>query len=133
MQTNTSKIGLVLSGGGAKGAYQVGVVRFLVEAGMQIQAVSGASIGALNGAIIANAQNLNEASEQLEHLWQLLANESPLKLNTSSIIPYLGFAMLMGAERLSPVAMATKKAYEQIKDSGVFEGYLDGFETSMLL
>ncbi len=134
MQTNISKIGLVLSGGGAKGAYQVGIVRFLAEAGINIQAVSGASIGALNGAIIANAKNLNEASEQLEHLWQLLAIESPLKLNTSSIIPYLGFAMLMGAERLSPVAMEIKLAYEKIKDSGVFEGisYLDGFEISIL-
>jgi NTE family protein len=135
MQTNTSRIGLVLSGGGAKGAYQVGVLRYLAEAGITVDAISGASIGALNGAIIANAKDLKEASEHLEHLWQLLAKESPLKLNKSSVIPYLGFAMLMGSERFSPVAMATKLAYEKIKDFEIFDGvssYFDGFETGML-
>lgn len=49
-----NKIGLVLSGGGAKGAYQVGVVRALAEMNIKIGAISGASIGALNGAIIAS-------------------------------------------------------------------------------
>ena len=135
MQTNTSKVGLVLSGGGAKGAYQVGILRYLAEAGMSIDAVSGASIGALNGAIIANAKNLNEASEHLDHLWQLLANESPLKFNASSIIPYLGFVMLMGSERLSPVAIATKLAYEKKKYFEIFDGvasYFGGFETGIL-
>ena len=135
MQTNTSKVGLVLSGGGAKGAYQVGVLRYLAEAGMNVEAISGASIGALNGAIIANAKDLKEASEHLDYLWQLLAEESPLKLNTSSVIPYLGFAMLMGGKRLSPVAIATKLAYEKIKDFEIFDGvnsFLDRFETGML-
>lgn len=43
------KIGLVLSGGGAKGAYQVGMFRALEEAGLagQITAMSGCSIGAV--------------------------------------------------------------------------------------
>lgn len=49
------KIGLVLSGGGAKGAYQVGMLRAFEEAGIagQIQAVSGCSIGAYAAAIYA--------------------------------------------------------------------------------
>lgn len=47
------KTGLVLSGGGAVGAYQAGVVKALAECGTQISMVSGASIGAFNGAIIA--------------------------------------------------------------------------------
>ncbi|EES9220673.1 patatin-like phospholipase family protein, partial [Escherichia coli] len=46
------KTGLVLSGGGAVGAYQAGVVKALAECGTQISMVSGASIGAFNGAII---------------------------------------------------------------------------------
>lgn len=114
MLSNTSKVGLVLSGGGAKGAYQVGVVRYLTEAGISIDTISGASIGALNGAIISNAKDMKEAYEHLEHLWQLLSNESPLKINHAAIIPYLGFVMLMGSERLSPALMATKLAYDKI-------------------
>lgn len=46
-------IGLVLEGGGAKGAFQVGAYRALKELGIQINGVVGTSIGALNGALIA--------------------------------------------------------------------------------
>jgi NTE family protein len=44
---------LVLQGGGALGAYQVGVYQALHEAGMEPDWVVGTSIGAINGAIIA--------------------------------------------------------------------------------
>ncbi len=54
--------GLVLSGGGAVGAYQAGVVKALAECGTQISMVSGASIGAFNGAIIAASTDLSEAA-----------------------------------------------------------------------
>lgn len=47
--------GLVLSGGGAKGAYQLGVLKALKEKGYleNIKAVSGASIGSLNAISLA--------------------------------------------------------------------------------
>lgn len=44
--------GLVLEGGGAKGAYQIGVYKALKESGVEIRGVVGTSIGALNGAMI---------------------------------------------------------------------------------
>ena len=44
--------GLVLEGGGAKGAYQIGAWRALKEAGVKIKGVAGTSVGALNGALI---------------------------------------------------------------------------------
>jgi NTE family protein len=47
------RIALVLQGGGALGAYQVGVYQALHEAGLEPDWVSGVSIGAINGAIIA--------------------------------------------------------------------------------
>lgn len=43
---------LVLEGGGTKGAYQVGVWKALKELDIKIRAISGASIGAINGALI---------------------------------------------------------------------------------
>ncbi|MCP4138143.1 MAG: patatin-like phospholipase family protein [bacterium] len=48
-----NKIGLVLSGGGAKGAYQIGVFQALreLEINKLVRTVSGTSIGALNGAL----------------------------------------------------------------------------------
>jgi NTE family protein len=43
-------VGLVLSGGGARGFAHIGVLRALKEAGMPVDAVGGASIGAIIGA-----------------------------------------------------------------------------------
>lgn len=43
--------GLVLSGGGTKGAYQVGIWKALKELNINVKAIAGASIGALNGAL----------------------------------------------------------------------------------
>ena len=43
--------GLVLVGGGTRGAYQVGVWKALQELGIKITAIVGTSIGALNGAM----------------------------------------------------------------------------------
>ncbi len=75
------KTGLVLSGGGAVGAYQAGVVKALAECGTQISMVSGASIGAFNGAIIAASTDLSEAAVRLEALWDHLGNNQVLSVN----------------------------------------------------
>ena len=60
---------LVLQGGGALGAYQVGVYEALHEAGIEPDWVIGTSIGAINGALIAGnppAQRLRAASRFLD-------------------------------------------------------------------
>lgn len=44
---------VALEGGGAKGAYEIGVWKALEEAGFRYNAVSGTSVGALNGALMA--------------------------------------------------------------------------------
>ncbi len=56
--------GLVLEGGGAKGAFHVGAIKALKEMGIQIDAVTGASIGSINGALIAM-----DDLERLESIW----------------------------------------------------------------
>ena len=43
--------GLVLAGGGTRGAYQVGVWKALQQLGVNVKAIAGTSIGALNGAL----------------------------------------------------------------------------------
>lgn len=56
---------IALEGGGAKGAYEVGVWRALEEHGIRYNAVSGVSVGALNGAMMA-MRDLSRAEE----LWE---------------------------------------------------------------
>lgn len=92
--SNGMKVGLVLSGGGAKGAYQVGMLKALNQMGVQINAISGASIGALNGAILAASPSIGDGVIRLENLWKSLAKSSPLKVKQASYLTLLAAAGL---------------------------------------
>lgn len=48
----TKPYGIVLEGGGAKGAYQIGAWKALEEANVRIKGIAGTSVGALNGALM---------------------------------------------------------------------------------
>ncbi len=57
--------GLVLEGGGAKGSYQIGAWKAIREAGIDIKGIAGASVGALNGAMICM-----DEPEKAEYIWE---------------------------------------------------------------
>lgn len=61
------KYGLVLSGGGAKGAYEAGCIKALEELGYHFEIVTGTSIGALNGLLLAQEDVL-----ALYELWDTI-------------------------------------------------------------
>src|SRR5690606_41229828 len=48
------KVGLVLSGGGAKGLAHIGVLKVLEEAGVTVDYIGGTSMGAIVGALYAS-------------------------------------------------------------------------------
>lgn len=59
------RIGLCLSGGGAKGSYQAGVIKGMYDNGInKFDSISGTSIGAINGYYI-----FTENVENLEKMW----------------------------------------------------------------
>lgn len=58
------KYGLILAGGGAKGAYQMGAWQAMREMNISFCAIAGVSIGAINGALIASDDFKNAL-----HLW----------------------------------------------------------------
>ena len=58
------KKGLVLEGGGTKGAYQIGAYRALKDLGIQFTGIAGTSIGALNGALIVQGD-----FDAMEDIW----------------------------------------------------------------
>jgi NTE family protein len=62
---------LVLSGGGSRGAFQVGVLKKLVENGLSWDSVHGISAGSLNGLFVAsyNKDELKEKIHLLENAW----------------------------------------------------------------
>jgi NTE family protein len=66
------RVALVLQGGGALGAYQVGVYQALAEAGCEPNWISGVSIGAVNSAIIAGNPPANRL-QNLETFWTTIS------------------------------------------------------------
>ncbi|TDD78337.1 patatin-like phospholipase family protein [Flavobacterium caseinilyticum] len=60
------KIGLVLSGGGAKGFAHIGVLKVLEEAGVKIDFIGGTSMGAVVGGLYASGYN----AAQIDSIFQ---------------------------------------------------------------
>jgi len=68
-QKNDGKVVLVLQGGGALGAYQVGVYQALHEAGVEPDWIIGTSIGAINAALIAGSKSSDRLTK-LDAFWK---------------------------------------------------------------
>lgn len=72
---NRKKTGLILSGGGARAAYQVGVLKAInrivpKDIGIPLDIISGTSAGAINGVALASfADNYRLGIRHLERIW----------------------------------------------------------------
>jgi NTE family protein len=70
------KRALVLSGGGAKGAFQLGAVRYIESVvktenpGYNFDIIAGVSVGSLNGVMLAM-----DKYDELENLWNTITDE----------------------------------------------------------
>ncbi|HEY7436619.1 MAG TPA: patatin-like phospholipase family protein [Methylomirabilota bacterium] len=87
---------LVLSGGGAKGAYEAGVAAVFVEHGLPIRLVAGSSAGALNAAMIADGR-----VDRLETLWRGLSRDRVYALRAPVLFAGLlpGWLTLLALDR----------------------------------
>ncbi len=103
-----SHVGLVLTGGGARSAYQVGAIRALAEivgpGPLPFDIISGISAGAINGAVLATgAEDFARSAERLSATWAGLTPDQiyrtgPLRLATIGThwIRDLSFGGLLG-------------------------------------
>ncbi len=89
------QLGLVLSGGGGKGAYQVGVWKALTEYGLaqQVTVMSGTSVGALNAALFSCV-----SPAEAERIW---LEEVPGRLTKDALISQEGLQEIIGSVPLS--------------------------------
>lgn len=78
-QEKDLKIGLVLSGGGAKCMAQIGALKVIEEAGIQIDYIGGTSMGAIIGAMYSLGYSATEIEAYLKNVnWDaLLSNKVP--------------------------------------------------------
>lgn len=78
------KVGVVLSGGGAKGLAHVGVLKVLEEAGVRVDYIAGTSMGAIVGGLYASGYS----ARQLDSLFRvvdfstIIQDELPRKAKT---------------------------------------------------
>ena len=74
--TGRPKIGLVLGGGGARGAAHIGVIKMLEELQIPIDYITGTSMGALIGGLYATGMNAGELESVVLNLdWNELFND----------------------------------------------------------
>jgi len=90
MAPGSGQVVLVLQGGGALGAYQVGVYEALHDAGIEPDWVIGTSIGAINAAIIAGSPP-RERMARLNDFW----HQVELPPYPATPFDWLGFGNLL--------------------------------------
>ncbi|MDH3925395.1 MAG: patatin-like phospholipase family protein, partial [Xanthomonadales bacterium] len=101
-QEGRPKIGLVLSGGGARGGAHVGVLKALEEMNVPIDFVAGTSMGAIIGGLYASGYSADEIEKLLiETDWKKALTDKPARrdrtmrkkdLERQFLIPYrIGF------------------------------------------
>lgn len=91
--------GLVLEGGGAKGAYSMGAIQACRDYKVEFDIIAGTSVGALNGAIVAT-----DSIDEGVHLWRSLTFDRVAKFRRPSWfwIPVVLAANILG--RYTPLA-----------------------------
>ncbi len=109
-----NKVGLILSGGGARAAYQVGVLRAIAnvlpkESKNPFHVISGTSAGALNAVSLAShAPRFRTAVRLLEYVWKGISSEQiyhPNARNFMGSISRLLLPLLDSKKSDSPVAL----------------------------
>lgn len=87
--------GLVLQGGGALGAFELGVIEWILDNEIKLDVVSGVSIGAINAAVLAGSKN-NDPRKDLQGLWKDLTTPTlppPLDLANGKVSLFGNSAM----------------------------------------
>ncbi len=86
------RIGLILTGGGARAAYQVGVLRAIATtlpklAKNPFHVIAGTSAGALNAASLAtHAHHLRTAVRTLETIWKNISSDMVYDLHSANLL-----------------------------------------------
>ena len=103
---------IALEGGGAKGAYEIGVWKALEEMGVKYNAVSGTSVGALNGAMMA-MRDLPRAIEAWSdiRLDKVIGYDPDEEENLKKIVS--------GEIELGDLQDVIKQAFDVIRDRGL--------------
>ena len=86
-----SDLAVMLTGGGARAAYQVGMIKGLARAfpDLQFQIITGVSAGAINAMFLAaHSGSLADRADRLESVWRELECHHVFRPNWAALLPF---------------------------------------------
>ncbi len=107
--TTRPRIGIVLSGGGSRGAYEAGIIHYIrtdlarrLGRHVPIDIVTGTSVGAINAAFMAATMHDPDVqAEQINAAWRILRIEELISLKAMDMLR--GARLLLGGDPTAPV------------------------------
>ncbi|QBQ55937.1 patatin-like phospholipase family protein [Nitrosococcus wardiae] len=141
MSPKEDDLALVMSGGGARAAYQIGFLNCLARLypELKIPILTGVSAGAINAAYLANQPgNFGERVEDLTRVWAELNTEQVFRIDLFSIFRNVirwGFRLLLGgaSHAIEARSLLDTTPLEALLEQ-VFEpsgGYLTGIQRNL--
>jgi len=134
-------LALVMSGGGARAAYQVGMLRWLARRhpNLHVPILTGVSAGAINAAYLAaRPEDFRTRVEQLAKLWGHLTAERVFRVDTLSLgrnVLRLGFKLVSGGFISAPrprAAVDTRPLWGLLEEAlEARDGALPGIEDNL--
>ncbi len=128
-------VGLVLAGGGAKGAATVGVIKYLEELGIPIDLVTGTSIGGLLGSLYSIGYNADELKEiMLAQDWDvMLGDKVDEKFVPRDVKDYRAQYILTIPFNLGKKFLSSIKDGDHIFVTSLPAGIAEGFNVNKLI
>ena len=139
--SSPNELALVLTGGGARGAYQVGLLRCLARRypDLRVPIITGVSAGAVNAAMLASHHGtFPQAVEEIAGLWSELTPERVFRADARSLswnIARWGLRLLSGGKLPAPSArtlLETAPLREYLEESmAAIEGEITGIDYNL--
>jgi NTE family protein len=142
-QSQRKKTGLVLSGGGARGAYEAGVLYYLFVSGpkdlrekVKFDILSGTSIGALHACAIASElHQIEEGMKKIANIWVNLSVDQVLDLQIKDFLTLSSWFLGKGSRESFFPGEPIKELLKQFVDwqrlhQNIDQGYLEALTVS---
>jgi NTE family protein len=137
----SGELAIVMSGGGARAAYQVGLLRWLAREhpDLRIPIVTGVSAGAINAAFLAShTTSFPQRVERLTEMWKSLTVEQVFRVDTFSLarnVLRLGAKLMSGGRLAAPqthAAVDTKPLWDLLgRALNAVDGRLPGIDANL--
>lgn len=139
MTKEKPKLAIVMTGGGARAAYQVGVLKAIAEliprhSPSPFRIICGTSAGAINAAsLAAKADHFQNAVRRIDNVWSNFTSDQIFRTDPAGVMKtgahWLLTMMLGGLGKHNPMYLLDRaplrKLLEKYIDSGVFQAQID--------